>query len=161
MHEEDAPRNIQNPRTKDAISLGPSGNLQGGFKFMALSTGKKIVRRGWYVIPVPDTLITRVNALGSDQPEQFIFTDRRVRPIGDVEIPGVDTSNADHIKIPGVDASDIDVDNIDIPGVDVDIQEPQAIDIIDPDIPPTDPDPIEPSTVHQKNAAVEPIPDIH
>ena len=68
VHEEDAPRNSQNPRTKGAISLGPSGNLQGGFKFMDLNTGKKIVRRSWDVIPIPDTVITRVNTLGSDQP---------------------------------------------------------------------------------------------
>ena len=54
----------------------------------------------------------------------------------------MDTSNADHIDIPGVDASDIDVENIEIPGVDVDIQEPKVIEIIDPDIPPTNPDPI-------------------
>ena len=107
-----------------------------------------------------DTFITRVNALGSDQPEELIFTDRRGRPIGDVEIPGVDTSNADHIEIPGVDASDIDVKNIEIPGVDVDIQEPQVIEIIDPDIPPTDPDPIEPARVHQEDASVELMPAI-
>ena len=43
LHEEDAPLNIQTPITKVAISLGPSGNLQGGFKLMALNTGKKIV----------------------------------------------------------------------------------------------------------------------
>ena len=60
----------------------------------------------------------------------------------------METSNADHIEIPGVDASDIDVVNAEIPGVDVDIQEPQAIDIIDTGIPPTDPYPIEPATVH-------------
>ena len=72
----------------------------------------------------------------------------------------MDTSNADHIEISGVDASDIDVDNIEIPGVDVDIQEPQVIDIIDPGIPPTDPDPIEPATVHQADAALEPMPSI-
>ena len=71
---------------------------------------------------MPDTVITRVNALGSNQPEQLIFTNRRGRPIRYVKIPGVDTSNADHIEIPGVDASDIDVKNIEIPGVDVDTQ---------------------------------------
>ena len=87
---------------------------------------------------MPDTVITRVNALGSDQAEQLIFTDRRGRPIGDVEIPGVHSSDTDHIKIIGVDASDIEVDNIDIPGVDVDIQDPQVIEIIDTKIPPTD-----------------------
>ena len=68
VHKEYAPCNIQNPRIKGAILLGPSGNLQGGFKFMALNTGKKIVRRSWDVIPIPDKVITRVNALGSNQP---------------------------------------------------------------------------------------------
>ena len=43
VHEEDAPCNSQNSITKGAISLGPSGNLQGGFKFMALNTGKKML----------------------------------------------------------------------------------------------------------------------
>ena len=42
----------------------------------------------------------------------------------------------------------------------MDIQEPQVIEIIDPDIPPTNPDHIEPTTVHQADAAVEPMPDI-
>ena len=82
------------------------------------------------------------------------FTDRRRRPIVDVEIPGVDPYNADHIEIPGVDVSEIDVKNIEIPGVDVEIQEPQVIEIIDPNIPPTDSDPIEPATVHQTYASV-------
>ena len=103
---------------------------------MALKTEKKIVRHSWDVIQMPDTVITRVEAVGSKQPEQLIFTDRRGRPIINVEIPGVDPSIIDHIDIPGVYASDIDVDNIDVPGVDVDIQEPQVIDIVDPNIPP-------------------------
>jgi hypothetical protein len=38
---------------------------------------------------MPDTVIARVNALGSDHPEQLIFTDRHGRLIGDTEIPGV------------------------------------------------------------------------
>ena len=67
---------------------------------MALNTGNEIVRRSWDVILMPDTVITRVNTLGSDQPEKLIFTDRRRRLIGDVEIPGVDPSEIDHIKIP-------------------------------------------------------------
>ena len=128
---------------------------------MALNTGKEMVRHSWDVIPITYTVIMRVNALGSDQPEQLIFTYRYGHPIGDVKIPGVDTSNADHINIPGVDASDIDVDNIEIPGVDVNIQEAQVIEIIDPDILPTDPDPIEPATVHQADAAVKMMPVIH
>jgi hypothetical protein len=42
VHEEDTLRNSQSPRTNGAISPGHSGNLQGGYKFMALNTGKKI-----------------------------------------------------------------------------------------------------------------------
>lgn len=57
VHEEDNPRNSQIARTKGAISMGPSGNLQGGFKFMTLNSGKKIVRRSWDAIPMPDVVI--------------------------------------------------------------------------------------------------------
>jgi hypothetical protein len=44
VHEEDTPHSSQHPRTKGAILLGPSGNLQGGYMFMAMNTGKKITR---------------------------------------------------------------------------------------------------------------------
>ena len=70
---------------------------------MALNTGKKIVHSSWDVIPMTDTVITQVNDLGSDQPEQLIFTDRHRHPIGNIKVPGVDPSDADHIKIPLVD----------------------------------------------------------
>ena len=42
----------------------------------------------------------------------------------------------------------------------MDIQYQQVIEIIDPDIPPTDPAPIEPATVYQEDAALEPMPAI-
>ena len=70
------------------------------------------------------TVITRVNNLDDDQPEKSFFTDRHRHPISNVKIPGVEPSDADHIQISGVDASDINVENIEIPGVDVDIQDP-------------------------------------
>jgi Reverse transcriptase (RNA-dependent DNA polymerase) len=118
VHEEVAPRNSMNPRTKGAIALGPSGNLQGGFKFMALDTGKKIIRRSWDVIPMPDLVIDRVNTLGGDQPEQLTFTDRHGRLIGDTD----DVTNPnDDILNPTVDDSDIPgVDIVELPGVDMD-----------------------------------------
>ena len=58
MHKEDDLCSSQNPRTKGAISLGPSANLQGGFKFMVLNTVKKIVQCSWYFILMPDKVIT-------------------------------------------------------------------------------------------------------
>jgi hypothetical protein len=42
VHEEDTHQNSQVAHTKRAISLGPSGNPQGGFKLMALNSGKKM-----------------------------------------------------------------------------------------------------------------------
>jgi hypothetical protein len=147
VHEEDNPHNSQLARTKGAIYLGPSGSLQGGFKFVALNTGKKIVRRSWDVIPMPDVVIARVNTLGSDQPRQMTFTDRHGRLIGDIEIPGVDSEEEQENHFPGV--APVINDDIEITGVDV--AGPEALDeapapqveINDLDIPQDDPAPIE------------------
>jgi hypothetical protein len=96
IHEEDTPRNSQLPRTRGAICLGPSGNAQGGFKFLSLRSNKKVVRRSWDAIPMPDTVIDRVNTLGHDQPAELVFTDRKGCPIGDIELPGVDGDDTPH-----------------------------------------------------------------
>jgi hypothetical protein len=111
VHEEDTPRNSQSPRTKGSISLGPNGNLQGGYKFMALNTGNKITHRSWDVIPMPDTVIARVNALETNQPKQLIFTNQRGCLIIDVEIPGVmdfEEDDNDDAEMPVLDPVGID-----------------------------------------------------
>jgi hypothetical protein len=150
VHEETHPRNGMNPRVKGAIALGPSGNIQGGYKFMTLNTGQKIVRRNWDVVPMPDMVIDRVNALGKEQPELLTFTDRHGRLIGDIEIPGVDSDEADNFQLPELDQV-ID-DDIEIPGVDAEGTEspsPQIVEIDDLDIPATDPTPVEVETVQE------------
>jgi hypothetical protein len=117
VHEEETSCNRQVARTKGEISLGPSGNMQGGFKFMALNSGKKIVRRSWNVITMPDIAITRVNALGSDQPHHMKFTDRHGCLNGDTDIPRVYADEDEDEHLPGVEP--LIADDIDIPGVDV------------------------------------------
>jgi hypothetical protein len=156
VHEEYTPHNSQRARTKGVISLGPSGNLQGGFKFMALNTRKKMVRRS------SDVEIARVNALGSDQPRQMTFNDRHGRLIGDIETPGVDSDEEQEDHFPGV-APVID-DDIKIPGVDV--TGPKALDeapapqveINDIDIPRDDPDSIEVAPPQESAAPAMPTP---
>jgi hypothetical protein len=127
--------------------MGPSGNLQGGFKFLNLTSGKKIVRRSWDIIPMPQTVIDRVNLLGKDQPELLIFTDRKGQPIGDVEdihgaddhaedddveLPGVPGGNQTHQDaIPEINETEIDINDLNIneanpmidtePGIEIDI----------------------------------------
>ena len=49
---------------------------------MRLHTGQKITSYNWDEITIPQTVINRVNVLGKDQPEHFIFTDRKGRKIG-------------------------------------------------------------------------------
>jgi hypothetical protein len=90
VHEEYAPRNSQLPRTKGAVCLGPSDNIQGGYKFMALHSMLKIVRRSWDAIPMPDATIARINEIAKDEPEQLVFTNQSGCVIGDIKIPGVD-----------------------------------------------------------------------
>ena len=53
-HEEDEPRNSMKNRTLGAISLGPSYNLQCGYNFMSLKTGKIINRNHFTPLPMPD-----------------------------------------------------------------------------------------------------------
>jgi hypothetical protein len=147
VHEEDTPRNSQVARTKGTISLGPSGNIQGGFKFMDLNSGKKIVRRSWDVIPMPNVVINRVSELGKDQPRLVTFTDRHGRLIGDMEIPVLDYTEDKDDYFQG--GAPVIADAIEIPGLDVagsetldEVTAPQ-VEIYDPDdIPYDDPAPI-------------------
>jgi Reverse transcriptase (RNA-dependent DNA polymerase)/Zinc knuckle len=53
-------------RTIGAISLRPTGNLQGTHLFLNLNTGRIIARNKWTVIPMPEEVVHRVNQLGND-----------------------------------------------------------------------------------------------
>ena len=56
------------------------------------------------MIPMPDTVIARVNILVGNQPKLLTFTDRHGHIIGDVETPGVGAdSDEGGVKFPGVD----------------------------------------------------------
>jgi len=128
VHQEDTLHNSQLPRTKGAIALGPGGNLQGSFKFVALDSGKEIARRSWDVVPMSDAVITRVNELGRDQPEQLAFADRRGRLTGDVQqIPGVDPVEIAGVEPDKEDIADMPELDVELPGVDVETGEQQEI----------------------------------
>jgi hypothetical protein len=162
VHKEDNPRKSQIARTKGAISLGPSGNLQGGFKFMALNSGKKIYHRSWDVIPMPDLVIDQVNALGCDQPQQMTFTDRHGRLIGDVENPGVYDEEDDDDHLPGVVpviAYDIEIIGVDVEGTETQdsVSAPQ-VEIDDLDIHHADPAPIEVAPTQAEPGNETPVP---
>jgi hypothetical protein len=102
VHEEGTPRKGQHSRAQGGICVGPSGNQQGGFKFMSLATGQRLLRRTWDILPMPNSVVNRVNTL----PKVLTFTDRKGRPIGDIKPlgPDDDLDNDTNGEIPGVDA---------------------------------------------------------
>ncbi len=57
--------NTTEPRTRWGICLGPTGNLQGCYKFMLLSTGKKINRRNFTEMPITESVIKQVSKWAS------------------------------------------------------------------------------------------------
>jgi hypothetical protein len=124
VHEENLPTNSLQARTVGAICLGPCGNLQGGYLFYNLRTGKKITRRKWTTLPMPREVIDRVNLLGEaeSQPTLLTFCDRHGREIGD---------HTDYTSVPRVDSGDI-TSYTEIPGVDTPEDDENSTDLLDP-----------------------------
>ena len=59
VNKEYTPCNRNKPRTKGAIYMRPSINMQ-GFKFMSLRSMKKTTRRYWGMILIPNKFIDRI-----------------------------------------------------------------------------------------------------
>jgi hypothetical protein len=76
VHEEPHPLNSMQPRTIGAIALGPARNLQGGYRFMNLNTGKVIIRRNFTKLPMPDDVIRRIEQMARKEDSDFVFQDR-------------------------------------------------------------------------------------
>jgi hypothetical protein len=161
VHEEKLPQNSLADRTLGAILLGPSGNAQGRHKFFTLNTSWVITCWSWDVIPMPKSVVDRVNYIGRDQPIQPVFLNHASNPIGDgdadyeqdpanptADLPGevIPKVAPDHVEITGVD----DAENaepikfqadlmspVEIPGVDT---AQQTIEVNDLDLsPPQEP----------------------
>ncbi len=170
VHEKKLPRNSVADRTLGAISLGPSGNAQCGHNFFTLNTSWVITCWSWDVIPMPKSIVDRVNFIGRDQPIQPVFLNRTGNPIGDgdanyeedpanptADLPGevIPEVAPDLVKITGVDAENAEpikfqsdlTSSVKIPGVDT---AQQTIEINDLDLsPPQEPALIEPAKPDQ------------
>jgi hypothetical protein len=81
--EDVTPRNSLAARMYGEISMGPSGNLSGGQRFLALDTGKMIVWNCWKELPMPLAVINCVHLLGHAKRSLLVFTDRHGQVIGD------------------------------------------------------------------------------
>ncbi|KAL7462980.1 hypothetical protein ACHAXS_003351 [Conticribra weissflogii] len=73
--------NTMASRTRSAISLGPTGNMQGSYKFLCLETGRVIRRRQFKELPMPGSVIKKVEELGKDGGSRdLVFSDRNRVP---------------------------------------------------------------------------------
>jgi hypothetical protein len=114
VHDEPTPTNTMAPRTHAAIALGPTGNLQGSVKFYCITTGRKMKRRSFTPMPMPDHVIQRVNAIGKQerQGRTFRFLNRRGEPFewtdevpeDDPEFQGLLEETADTAVYPDISA---------------------------------------------------------
>ena len=70
-------------RPRGAIALGPLTTSTTSYLFMALDTGKIINRAQFTEIPMTESVINRVNQLGSSEPAMLTWTNRHGENIGD------------------------------------------------------------------------------
>lgn len=81
VHEEHD--NSMASRTTGALALRPTGNAQGGYYFLSLTTGRVITRKSWTSLPMPQDVIDRVHVLARRQHAErgVAFADRDGIPL--------------------------------------------------------------------------------
>jgi hypothetical protein len=73
VHDKPTPTNTMVTCSTPAIVLGPTGNLQGTYKFLSLVTRKKVKQRAFTPYPMPDLVIKKVEAYGKSTALLGIF----------------------------------------------------------------------------------------
>ena len=81
--------NTMEPRTISAIALHPSGNLQNGWNFMSLDTGRILHRNQWTRLSTSNDVIQRVNEIAKKERQPLIASNFKY-------IWGNDTENTDN-----------------------------------------------------------------
>ena len=72
VFEANNPTNTPKARSPGAITLTPTGNANGDYFFLSLTTGACISRHQWTVLPMPESAIARVETLAKDEGQPLI-----------------------------------------------------------------------------------------
>jgi hypothetical protein len=72
VFEDSNPTNTPRARTTGAIALTPTGNAQGGYFFLSLATGRKLSRKQWDNLPMPDGVVAAVERMAQDESQPLI-----------------------------------------------------------------------------------------
>ena len=80
--------NSMSPRTVGALALHPTGNAQGGFRFMSLSTGRVLNRLCTTALPMPDNVVDQVHQMAQQQKATpgLLFGDCNMNSLNDQDI---------------------------------------------------------------------------
>jgi len=73
VFEDNDPTNTNTSWTTGAIALNPTGNEQGDYYFMSLSTGKQLSRKKWTALPMPNKVIKAVEARAEAEGQPLIM----------------------------------------------------------------------------------------
>ena len=92
VHEGDVPMNTNAPRTIGAIYLGPSGNLQGGYEFLSISTGRIVNRRAFTELPMPTEVVDFINRMAEDEHHNSHSRDVTLQDLSYVYLDDTDTT---------------------------------------------------------------------
>ena len=71
-HDDPSPTNTTRARSLGAIALSMTPDSGGYYSFMNLNTGKEISRKQFTVVPIPQTVVDRVNELATSQKQPDI-----------------------------------------------------------------------------------------
>jgi hypothetical protein len=72
VFEDKNPTNTAKARTMGAIALTPTGNAQGGFYFLSLITGRRLLRQQWDKFPMPDGVMAAVKKMAEDEGQPLV-----------------------------------------------------------------------------------------
>jgi Reverse transcriptase (RNA-dependent DNA polymerase) len=106
----DGTSNDTKSRTLGAIATNPTGNSSGDYYFMSLATGHRIHRRSWTILPISDSVISRVEAIAFNENMPPISTDHILTEYDPDDIVDIATYDRDYTPPPTADpASDHDL----------------------------------------------------
>lgn len=84
VHEDNEVTNSMASRVTGAIALGPTGNAQGSYKFISLSTWRIIIRRSFDVLPMPSEVMKLITdrVIWENNPDKAKMSQRKVELAG-------------------------------------------------------------------------------
>ena len=103
--------NSMNPRTVGALALRPTGNAQGSFYFMSISTGRVLNRLRATPLPMPDDVVDRIHRLARQQRGNpgLVFGDPRMSSVDEESVRSSESQNdGDYVPDADDDSDDDD-----------------------------------------------------